>query len=42
VRKDGYGSYFKDMFGGYFGHCTDKGNCLLAESIADTILKEAF
>jgi hypothetical protein len=30
------------MFGGDFGHCTDRGNRLLAENIADTIVKEAF
>jgi tetratricopeptide (TPR) repeat protein len=42
VRKDGYNTYFKDMFGGDFGHCTDRGNRLLAENIADTIVKEAF
>jgi hypothetical protein len=42
VRKDGPGVYFKDMFGGDFGHCTDKGNRLLAENIANTILKEVF
>ena len=37
-----YKEYFKDMFGGDFGHCTEKGNRLLAENIANTILKEAF
>jgi tetratricopeptide (TPR) repeat protein len=42
VKKDGYNAYFKDIFGGDFGHCTDKGNRLLAENIANTILKEAF
>jgi hypothetical protein len=31
-----------DMFGGDFGHCTEKGNQLLAQNIADTILKEVF
>jgi tetratricopeptide (TPR) repeat protein len=39
VARDGYREYFKDMFGGDFGHCTAKGNRLLAENIADTILK---
>jgi lysophospholipase L1-like esterase len=30
------------MLGGDFGHCTPKGNRLLAENIAQTILKEVF
>jgi len=42
VRKDGYRAYFKDIFGGGFGHCTDKGNRLLTENIARVILKEVF
>ena len=42
VTKDGHQNYFKDMFGGDFGHCTDKGNKLLAENIAKVILKEVF
>jgi tetratricopeptide (TPR) repeat protein len=42
VKKDGYTTYFVDMFGGDFGHCTDKGNRLLAENIANIIAKEAF
>ena len=42
VRKEGYKEYFTDMFGGNFGHCTQKGNELLAENIANEILKEVF
>jgi tetratricopeptide (TPR) repeat protein len=42
VRESGYDEYFKDMFGGDFGHCTRKGNRLLAENIANTILKGYF
>ncbi len=42
VRKDGYHEYFWDMFGGDFGHCTNKGNRLLAENIATILLKEVF
>ena len=42
VRKESYKEYFRDMFGGDFGHCTDKGNKLLAENIANVILKEIF
>jgi len=34
--------YFTDMFAGDFGHCTPKGNRILAKNIADTILKEYF
>jgi hypothetical protein len=30
------------MFGGDFGHCTPKGNMLLAQNIADVILGEVF
>jgi len=42
VKKDGYLAYFNDMFGGDFGHCTAKGNRLLAERIAEAILKDVF
>ncbi|MCK9595360.1 MAG: tetratricopeptide repeat protein [Candidatus Omnitrophica bacterium] len=42
VRTDGYDAYFTDMFGGDFGHCTEKGNRLLAENIANAILKNVF
>ena len=42
VKKEGNTAYFKDMFSGDFGHCTYKGNKLLAENIANTILKEVF
>ena len=42
VQKEGYRAYFADMFAGDFGHCTEKGNRLLAENIADVILKEIF
>ena len=42
VGKSSYKEYFRDMFGGEFGHCTDKGNRLLAENIANVILKEVF
>ena len=37
-----YGDYFEDMFVGDFGHCTYRGNRLLAENIANVILKEYF
>ena len=42
VQKSGFKEYFVDMFGGDFGHCTLKGNRLLAENIARVILKEVF
>jgi tetratricopeptide (TPR) repeat protein len=42
VKQDGYEVYFKDMFAGDFGHCTEKGNLLLAKNIANMILKEVF
>ena len=42
VGKEGYDEYFTDKFGVYFGHCTPKGNQLLAENIAETLLKEYF
>lgn len=42
VAKAGYRMYFQDMFAGDFGHCTPKGNRLLAENIAQILLKEYF
>lgn len=37
-----YEDYFIDNFAGEFGHCTEKGNKLLAENIANVILKDYF
>jgi tetratricopeptide (TPR) repeat protein len=42
LKKSVYSEYFRDNFGGDFGHCTAKGNRLLAENIANTIIKEYF
>lgn len=42
VKEAGYKAYFIDMFGGDFGHCTARGNQLLAQNIADVILKEVL
>ncbi len=42
VTAEGYAEYFQDNFAGYFGHCTPKGNQLLAENISRTLLKEYF
>lgn len=39
VVKAGYNYYFEDMFAGDFGHCTKEGNRLLAQNIAECILK---
>ncbi len=39
LSKASRSEYFRDMFGGDFGHCTEKGNRLLAENIIKTILK---
>ncbi|MGE5197881.1 MAG: tetratricopeptide repeat protein [Deltaproteobacteria bacterium] len=42
IAQASYGEYFYDMFAGDFGHCTPKGNRLLAKNIADVILEEVF
>lgn len=42
VLKTDYNDYFIDVFAGDFGHCTEKGNRLLARNIAKSILKEYF
>jgi len=42
VTEKGYPEYFKDVFAGDFGHCTEKGNRLLAANIADTIITGFF
>jgi len=42
VRNKGYDYYFYDNFAGEFGHCTPKGNRLLAGNVANVILKEYF
>jgi len=42
VKKSSFKEYFKDIFGGDFGHCTDKGNELLARNIADVLAREVF
>jgi len=40
LKEGKYRDYFTDSFGGDFGHCTDKGNRLLAENIARVIIKD--
>jgi tetratricopeptide (TPR) repeat protein len=42
VAQGYYKDFFRDFFAGDFGHCTDKGNKLLAENIADAIVKAVF
>lgn len=42
LAERGYEEYFRDMIGGDFGHCTERGNMLLAGNAADVILKEVF
>ena len=38
TASEGTSAYFDDMFGGSFGHCTSKGNLLIARNIADVIM----
>jgi hypothetical protein len=42
LRAGQYRDYFRDNFGGEFGHATAKGNRLLAKNIADVVLREYF
>ena len=42
VGQDGLNAYFRDIFGGDFGHCTERGNRLLGENIAKVMLRELF
>ena len=40
LKREGYNAYFTDHFTEDFGHCTEKGNQLIAQNIADVILTE--
>jgi len=42
VSKGSLAQYFRDMFAGDFGHCTDQGNRLLADNIAAVLAQEVF
>ena len=42
VKGSSLQEYFADMFAGDFGHCTTKGNELLARNIADVLTREVF
>jgi tetratricopeptide (TPR) repeat protein len=37
IKQDGYFTYFNDMFGGDFGHCSSKGNALIAKAVSEAI-----
>ena len=39
LREGSYDEYFTDVFAGNFGHCTYKGNQLIAKNLAKTILE---
>ena len=39
IKVEGYDAYFSDRFAGDFGHCTKKGNTLLASNVARQILR---
>lgn len=42
IQKENYAEYFIDSFAGDFGHCTAKGNRLLAENVANVIARAVF
>jgi len=42
IKDSKYDEYFRDNFAGDFGHCSDRGNKLLAENIAHVILEKCF
>lgn len=43
LKQDAYKDYFMDTFGSDFGHATPKGSRLIAENVANTLLKaDAF
>lgn len=42
VEKRGYKAYFVDCFAGDFGHCTWEGNRLLADNIANAVIRGVF
>lgn len=42
LLKGKYEDYFTDRFAGDLGHCTPEGNRIIAQNIADTILKNIF
>ena len=42
VRQSGLNAVFRDMFAGDFGHCTDTGNRILAQNVAEVLLNRVF
>lgn len=42
LKSAQFDDYFIDRFAGDFGHCTPKGNRLLAENVARTLIKDVF
>jgi len=42
LKRNKYAELFIDRFAAIFGHCTPKGNRLLAENIANVILEDIF
>jgi len=42
VEEKGYHQYFIDSFASDFGHCTNEGNKLIAETIVSKLMKEYF
>ncbi len=42
VMQGSYEKYFSDSFASDFGHCTSRGNKLLAQNIANVIMKDIF
>lgn len=40
ISHGNYDEYFTDKFGGDFGHCTARGNMLIAANIANTVLED--
>ena len=39
LQESSYDDLFVDRFAGDFGHCTPKGNHLIAENVADAIFR---
>lgn len=39
LKTTSYKEIFKDLFAGDFGHCTDLGNRMIADNLADTLVK---
>jgi len=39
LKDASFKDYFIDLFAGDFGHCTEKGNRLLAQNIASVLIQ---